>query len=179
MFNHLKVYWIYVGCIIWQTQKFIWYHTQYKQIQFRSFRCFKVFRNTLMMTSSNGNISALLAICVENSPVAGEFPTQRPVPRNFDDLYICVWKNGWENNREGGDLRRHCAHYDVTVMCRCIGLTWSDDISFWVLYVILKWNIFKIFKLNSQSVCHWTQRHHHCCDNVLTKLYWTMSDWRF
>ena len=29
---------------------------------------------------------------------------------------ICVWINGWVNNREAGDLRRHRAHYDVTVM---------------------------------------------------------------
>ena len=29
---------------------------------------------------------------------------------------ICVWINGWENNREAGDLRRYRAHYDVTVM---------------------------------------------------------------
>ena len=29
---------------------------------------------------------------------------------------ICAWINGWVNNREAGDLRRHCAHYDVTVM---------------------------------------------------------------
>ena len=29
---------------------------------------------------------------------------------------ICVWINGWVNNREAGDLRRYCAHYDVTVM---------------------------------------------------------------
>ena len=28
--------------------------------------------------------SALLAICVGNSPVAGEFPAQRPVTRSFD-----------------------------------------------------------------------------------------------
>ena len=28
--------------------------------------------------------SALLAICVGNSPVTGEFPTQRPVTRRFD-----------------------------------------------------------------------------------------------
>ena len=28
--------------------------------------------------------SALLAICAENSPVPGEFPTQRPVTRSFD-----------------------------------------------------------------------------------------------
>ena len=29
---------------------------------------------------------------------------------------ICAWINGWLNNREAGDLRRHRAHYDVTVM---------------------------------------------------------------
>ena len=31
---------------------------------------------------------------------------------------ICAWINGWVNNREAGDLRRHRAHYDVTVMIR-------------------------------------------------------------
>ena len=29
---------------------------------------------------------------------------------------ICAWMNGWVNNGEAGDLRRHRAHYDVTVM---------------------------------------------------------------
>ena len=29
---------------------------------------------------------------------------------------ICIWINGWVNNREAGDLRRHRAHYDVIVM---------------------------------------------------------------
>ena len=29
---------------------------------------------------------------------------------------IFPWINGWVNNREAGDLRRNCAHYDVTVM---------------------------------------------------------------
>ena len=29
---------------------------------------------------------------------------------------ICVWMNGWVNNREAGDLRRYRAHYDVIVM---------------------------------------------------------------
>ena len=29
---------------------------------------------------------------------------------------ICVWINGWVNNREAGDLRRYRTHYDVTVM---------------------------------------------------------------
>ena len=31
---------------------------------------------------------------------------------------ICVSINGWVNNREAGDLRRHRAHYDVTVMIK-------------------------------------------------------------
>ena len=53
--------------------------------------------------------SALLAICAGNSPVTGEFPTQRPVTRSFD-VY------GWVNNGEAGDLRRYLAHYDVIVM---------------------------------------------------------------
>ena len=31
--------------------------------------------------------SALLAICAENPPVPGEFPTQRPVTRSFDVFF--------------------------------------------------------------------------------------------
>ena len=29
---------------------------------------------------------------------------------------ICSWTNFWANKRDAGDMRRHCAHYDVTVM---------------------------------------------------------------
>ena len=29
---------------------------------------------------------------------------------------ICAWINGWVNNRKAGDLRRHRAHFDDTVM---------------------------------------------------------------
>ena len=28
----------------------------------------------------------------------------------------CAWTNGWANNQDAGDLRRNCAHIDVTVM---------------------------------------------------------------
>ena len=28
---------------------------------------------------------------------------------------ICSWTNGWVNNRDAGDVRRHCAYYGVTV----------------------------------------------------------------
>ena len=40
-----------------------------------------------MMTSLNGNISALLALYAGNSPVTGEFPSQRPVTRSFDVFF--------------------------------------------------------------------------------------------
>ena len=60
--------------------------------------------------------SALLALCAGNSPVTGEFPSQRPVTRSFDVL-ICAWIKAWVNNRQAGDLRRHGAHYHVIVIC--------------------------------------------------------------
>ena len=31
---------------------------------------------------------------------------------------ICAWTNGWVNNRDAGDFRRHCAHFEVIVMLR-------------------------------------------------------------
>ena len=58
--------------------------------------------------------SALLAICAGNSPVTGEFPYKGQWALMFS--YICAWINGWVNNPEAGDLRRHRAHYDVIVM---------------------------------------------------------------
>ena len=60
--------------------------------------------------------SVLLAICVANSPVSGEFPAQRPMTRSFDVSLICARINGRVNNGEAGDLRRHRAHYGVIVM---------------------------------------------------------------
>ena len=65
------------------------------------------------MTSSNGKIFRVTGRLCE-SPVTGEFPAQRPVTWMFS--LICAGMNGWVNNREAGDLRRHHAHYDVTVM---------------------------------------------------------------
>ena len=48
--------------------------------------------------------------------VTGEFPSQRPVTGTLMFLLICAWINGWVNNGKAGDLRRHRAHYDITVM---------------------------------------------------------------
>ena len=59
--------------------------------------------------------SALLALCVGESPVPGEFPTQRPVTRSFDDFFD-LRLNKRLSKRETCDLRRHRAHYDVMLM---------------------------------------------------------------
>ena len=69
-----------------------------------------------MMTSSNGNISASLAICAGNSPVPVNFPHKGQWRGALMFALICVWINAWVNSRKAGDLRRYCAHYDVIVM---------------------------------------------------------------
>ena len=62
-------------------------------------------------------LSALLTLCEGISPVAGEFPTKRPVMRSFDvflDLHLIKRLNkqswGWWFE----------THYDVTVMRRLL-----------------------------------------------------------
>ena len=50
---------------------------------------------------------ALLVLCDENSPVTGEFPSQKPVTRSFGVFF---------DLRLNKPARR--AHYDITVMER-------------------------------------------------------------
>ena len=56
-------------------------------------------------------------------PYCGEFAGHRWIHLTKDSdaelwyfLWSARWINGWLNNRETGDLRRHRAHYDVIVM---------------------------------------------------------------
>ena len=62
------------------------------------------------------SFSTLLAICAGNSPVTGELPAQRPVTGSFDIFYNLLLNKRLGKNGEAGDLRRHRAHQDVTVM---------------------------------------------------------------
>ena len=68
------------------------------------------------MTSSNGNILRV------TGPLCGEFaghrwiPFTKPVMRALMFSLTCAWTNGWVKKGDFGDLRCHCAHYDVTVM---------------------------------------------------------------
>ena len=70
-----------------------------------------------MMTSSNGNIFRVTD-CTANSPVTGEFPSQRPVTRSFDIFFDLHLKKCGVNNRDAGILRRNDAHYDVILMIK-------------------------------------------------------------
>ena len=80
--------------------------------------------------------SALLALYVGNSPVTGEFPHKGQWRGALIFSLICVWTNGWVNNRNFGDFRRHRAHYDVTVtqcfsnwwpIFKRVAVTWFKD----------------------------------------------------
>ena len=59
--------------------------------------------------------SALLALCAGNSPVTGEFPTQRPVTRSFDVFFdlrltkrLSKQSWGWRFETASRSLWRHC-----------------------------------------------------------------------
>ena len=65
------------------------------------------------MTSLNGNIFRV------TGPLRREFTEHRWIPptkASDAELWCFLWTNDWVNNRDAGDLRRHRAHYDVTVM---------------------------------------------------------------
>ena len=92
-----------------------------------------------MMTSSNGNILRV------TGSLCGEFTGHRWIPLTqasdaeiwFFSL-ICAWINGWVNSSEAGDLRRHRAHYDVTLMY----IVSLDVIKLWSLRLhIIVWGV--------------------------------------
>ena len=60
--------------------------------------------------------SALLALCEGNPRSSVDSPHKGQWRGALMFSLICAWTNGWANKREAGDLRRHCSHYDVTVM---------------------------------------------------------------
>ena len=87
-----------------------------------------------MMTSSNGNISALLAICAGNSPAPGEFPAQRPVPRSFDVVFdLCQNKRlskEWWFETPSCPLWRH-RNVEVDLELRAVAESWQIKLLVW------------------------------------------------
>ena len=63
-------------------------------------------------------------------------------------MFSLIWMNGWVNNRDAGDLRRHCAYYYATVMQNAKSYkTWTvnnhknADCAFSTLSHSLVWNL--------------------------------------
>ena len=67
----------------------------------------------IMVTSSNRNIFSVIGLLCGNLTV---IPHKGQWRRALMFSLICAWTYGWVNSRGAGDLRRHRAHYDVTVM---------------------------------------------------------------
>ena len=73
-----------------------------------------------------------------NSPHKGQWRGALMFP------LICVWINVSRNTREAGDLRRHRAHYDVTIMIKII-----------VFYFKLRWSLcYRIHLTKKKSVLY-------------------------
>ena len=70
---------------------------------------------TSTMTSSDGNVFRLTDPKWAKWPATGGCHSQMPVTQNVDVSLIFAGTNGWANNRDAGDLMRHCVRYGVTV----------------------------------------------------------------
>ena len=71
--------------------------------------------------------STLLALCEGNSPVTGEFPSQRASNAGFDVFFDVSLNKQLHKQLRAGDLRRHDGHCDVTVMIMLIGGIGKDS----------------------------------------------------
>ena len=74
--------------------------------RYRKIALFLIFKNSL--TPSDPYISVLLALCEENSPVTGGFPSQRASYAKF--AAALKWKGYWTNSQVAGGLRGHDIH---------------------------------------------------------------------
>ena len=94
--------------------------------------------------------SALLAFCVGNSPVTGEYPAKSQWRGALMFSLTCTWINGWVNKGEAGDLRRYRAHYGVTVMLTIIRTVVTSHN--WISTPLTQWhsriNFFRLTDLN-------------------------------
>ena len=103
--------------------------------------CLNVIYTYNIMTSSNGkNFRVTGHLC-------GEFTCHQWIPhKNASDaelwcfLWFAQWiVNGWVNNCEAGDFRRHCAYDDFIVII--IALFWICSVAeYWVKAFVWSYN---------------------------------------
>ena len=80
--------------------------------------------------------STLLALCVRGTHRS---PANSAHKGQWRGALICAWTNVWANNWDASDLRRHLAHYDVTVMfCQhFLAFTQQNSLNLWLTLLVL------------------------------------------
>ena len=115
-----------------------WYHFNFRQqsILWWSLLQWYVETSTFMMMSSNGHISALLALCARNSPVTGEFPAQRSVTRSFEVFFdlrlnkqLSKQSWGWWFEMPSRSLWRHCNVIRRSSKAESVSMSWRHHIN--------------------------------------------------
>ena len=122
-----------------------------------------------MMMSSNGNIFHV------TGHLCGEFTGHRWIPHTNGQWrwalmfsFICAWINSWVNNCEAGDLRRHCAHYDVMAMIfRQMLCKWATIICLTNLHIFIQNHYISCLKI-THGIPH---------AEMFTELYQTFKIW--
>ena len=78
--------------------------------------------------------SALLAICAGNSPIAGEFPAQRPVTRSFDVFFDLRLNKRlskqcwcWWFETPSRPLWRHCNGHSLSLLAAVV-IQWNGNV---------------------------------------------------
>ena len=99
-------------CLFWNMKTFLYFY-HFLTLRWRSWS--KPLLVDIWWRLQMETFSALLALCAGNSPVTGEFSHRGRWRGALMFSLICPWTNGWANNRDAGDLKRHRGHYDVIV----------------------------------------------------------------
>ena len=108
----------------------------------------------ILMTSSNGKFFVLLVLCAGNSPVTGDFPTQRPVTRSFDVFF---------------DLRLNKR------LSKQPSRRWFETVSHssWVHCYVVRYHSFTNFEFGLWIISTLFERHNHVAD---TPIMWSSED---
>ena len=124
-----------------------------------------------MMTSSNGNMFRFTGFCAGNSPVtAGNSPHTDQWRGALMLSLICAWINGWVNNQDAGNLRRHRAHYYAPLWCRIViqrsGQPW--DLSAFNESLLSNFELVKQVKLGVPCIMEWMASNLAHCSTLIT-----------
>ena len=128
-------------CIIWYWHDINWYfaswETSAKTISDGSHRGYPG-ETISWLRHQMETFSTLLALCVGNSPVTGEFPSQRPVMRSFEVSFDLRLKKrlskqswGWWFETPSRSLRRQC-----NVHCTTYEKCWHKS-----KIIVNKWSV--------------------------------------